>query len=77
MLGTATRRSGAAARSRNDAGGRFPGLPDGFEPKGRIAALRRLPRGPPCAAHRALHCIPSGRGGDPLERDPTLTCNPL
>ncbi len=33
------------------------GLPEGFEREGRIAVLRRLHRGPPCAARRALHCV--------------------
>ena len=47
MQGAATRRSGATARSRNTAGGLFPGLPTGFGREGRIAALRRLHRGPP------------------------------
>jgi len=57
MQGAATRRSGATARSRNAASDRFAGgaairLPEGFERKGRIAALRgaairRLLRGPP------------------------------
>ena len=37
MPGVATRRSGATARSRNTAGGRFPGLPAGFAPEGRLA----------------------------------------
>jgi hypothetical protein len=72
MLGTATRRSGATARSRNTAGDRFPGLPGGFDPEGRIAALRRLHRGPPCAARRALRYIPSGSNATP-----TLTRKPL
>ncbi|MEN3363433.1 MAG: hypothetical protein V7606_707 [Burkholderiales bacterium] len=34
---------GPKAKARN----KFPGLPEGFEPEGRIAALRRLLRGPP------------------------------
>jgi hypothetical protein len=47
MQGAAARRSGATARSRNAASDWFAELPRGFERKGRIAALRRLLRGPP------------------------------
>ena len=50
ILGAATRRGGSTARSRNNVGSRFPWLPGGFGREGRIAALRRLHREPPCAA---------------------------
>ena len=58
LQGAATRRSGATARSCNTASDHFAGQPEGFKREGRIAALQRLHRGPPCAAHCALHCIP-------------------
>ena len=65
ILGAATRRSGATARSCNNVGSRFPWLPAGFGREGRIAALRRLHREPPCAARRALRCIPSRPNATP------------
>jgi hypothetical protein len=59
ILGAATRRSGATARSRNNVGDQLSWSPEGFGREGRIVALRCLHGGTPRAAHRALHRIPS------------------
>src|SRR6185312_8030264 len=45
ILGAATRRSGATARSRNNVGGRFPRLPEGFEREGMHCSVAALAQG--------------------------------
>ncbi|HYD62722.1 MAG TPA: hypothetical protein VEC35_20370, partial [Noviherbaspirillum sp.] len=57
MLGAATRRSGATARSCNTAGDRFPGLPGGFEREGTHCVVATLAQAPSLsgAPRLALH----------------------
>jgi hypothetical protein len=56
MLGAATRRSSTTARSRNTAGGRFPGLPVGFKREGRPAVSQAA-----CSARTAARLALAGR----------------
>ena len=52
----ATRRNGATARSRNTAGGRFPGLPARFEPEGVKQGFRRVCSAPAQRHWHASQC---------------------
>jgi hypothetical protein len=58
MQGAATRRSGTTARSRNTAGGRFPGLPAGFLPDGRPAVSQDGSGRAGCSARTAARLAP-------------------
>ena len=66
MQGAATRRSGATARSRNTAGGLFPGLPTGFGREGVKQGFRGACPAPaerhglasPCALCKGLALHP-------------------